>query len=1388
MPIAGQTALTTIHAAKELEVGYQPLLLVDIGPFDDGAMLYLSTENLDSTDGGFSYDGRDYKPRIKNQDPGSIQAISDNGIVQSPSVSLMLADADNFLWSTYEYPDDRGFKGTKIVFRFVFWDAGTETFSSDGEELDTRIIFSGICNPPARDAGTLTLTAGNLLNMTRTFLPAVRIQRRCPWVFPTRKSDRKLACYDEDSEFYECGYSPDITVGDQYDDPENLDVHPDARGNFETESTPFTDCGGTWDECIARMGDSGLATRANDATPLQIEQDTQERRTGRFGGIHFDPPDGWRGRSFATGDQDEGINNPNDGKYNDFFPMVLGQSFVEPPVMNVLGEANSTRFECVIGVGQIHDDIATPGPVEAVIVNDFLIPHISQSTGHDGLLAWSWVNHGGRDGYCNRNALYDGAGDPYGSLATIMVVVHRKMHDSTGVPKVRVLTRGPKLREWDDTGDPTAFTRAWSMNPAWITAEILTWAPWTAETLKLQTFNAEAAYCLPDVTYTNYSGEEAVHDRYQCGITLRERRSVADILRVVLAGYKALLRPNKTDGKLELLIKKTLADQQPAPIAGSNYDEPVISANAAEEEADGYVAYHFNESNILRVDGVPSLRIEQRPITDTPNRLACAFQDQDYFFTNDTLVKIDLEDVGRAKQEVAGSVAVEGVVNWDQAARAIETTFAENFRANPRSGANGKNDTGGSWMFEWVSTARAVHLSVGDIVGLTFPKYGLETMQLLRVMALQPSANYETVRIRALWHEDDWYLDRYGQRPDPLLQQQRRNRLLRPPFGWSPNQIAPHDDDVMFPPTRKTFALTQFYEAAADGTSITKVRAWGKLPVNSFSKKISPPYAPTATYGGSGDFPEGTCYFAMTAQDADGAWTAPSWPLAKKEMPGATGATVPNIYWQSGTAAWKLYAGYNPNKLSLVASGSGTPASVSASDFKLSDEGMPDVQFDRLRFKVKRVFHSGVFGVAINEVSGSTLTCTDAGWTVDEWAGRDASVLGQYETISEGGMGVWDFRVVSNTADTLTVTGDPEALGVEVGDALIMRTEPDVISASTIGDTKFNNSIDYYDPPVNIYAMSGADEEIAVVTTNPHFLETGDLVELWGVEGNTAANTQATVTVWSPSGFNMDGVIGNGSWEGGGFVSQVTTGLREDEEAGRLVRIIAGKGEGQVKRIVGNSDTTLTIEGTWDVTPDSTSRFIVEEDAWLTQVETTPTENADPTREVIADILTENFLEQTVLVKAFTVSADNRESIDSHSPEREIYLFGGPGTLQPQFDKATFIIYDTTETANATNLLPVRRGGTLLDATITCKAETTGDFEFDIFLKPIAGGPRASILTTKLFVPSGTAAGEIIRVTDFVTTPFEVFEDDVLDGDVLTGGDDVGVFTVVLKWETRRDA
>jgi hypothetical protein len=45
---------------------------------------------------------------------------------------------------------------------------------------------------------------------------------------------------------------------------------------------------------------------------------------------------------------------------------------------------------------------------------------------------------------------------------------------------------------------------------------------------------------------------------------------------------------------------------------------------------------------------------------------------------------------------------------------------------------------------------------------------------------------------------------------------------------------------------------------------------------------------------------------------------------------------------------------------------------------------------------------------------------------------------------------------------------------------------------------------------------------------------------------------------------------------------------------GSHVIIVAGTGAGQVRRVVGNTTTALTVDESWDVTPDSTSTFIME--------------------------------------------------------------------------------------------------------------------------------------------------------------------------------------------------
>jgi hypothetical protein len=60
---------------------------------------------------------------------------------------------------------------------------------------------------------------------------------------------------------------------------------------------------------------------------------------------------------------------------------------------------------------------------------------------------------------------------------------------------------------------------------------------------------------------------------------------------------------------------------------------------------------------------------------------------------------------------------------------------------------------------------------------------------------------------------------------------------------------------------------------------------------------------------------------------------------------------------------------------------------------------------------------------------------------------------------------------------------------------------------------------------------------IALTTVQPHGLQTGDLVLVTGVTGNTAADGIFSVTVTTPAAFTLDGSSANGTWTGGGSVA-----------------------------------------------------------------------------------------------------------------------------------------------------------------------------------------------------------------------------------------------------------
>ncbi len=55
-----------------------------------------------------------------------------------------------------------------------------------------------------------------------------------------------------------------------------------------------------------------------------------------------------------------------------------------------------------------------------------------------------------------------------------------------------------------------------------------------------------------------------------------------------------------------------------------------------------------------------------------------------------------------------------------------------------------------------------------------------------------------------------------------------------------------------------------------------------------------------------------------------------------------------------------------------------------------------------------------------------------------------------------------------------------------------------------------------------------------VVTSAAHNLQTGVKVKVSGVQGNTAANAQTTITKIDANTFSLDGTVGNGAYTAGG--------------------------------------------------------------------------------------------------------------------------------------------------------------------------------------------------------------------------------------------------------------
>ncbi len=915
--------MPSIENLKENQLLETPLLLFEC-VLRNGEIHRWATHSI-------QHEGQSYAARIIRHTPLESRSLSDSGIDAISRVTITLANADSY---PSQIERSIGWKGAQLTVRFLFFDLTAGAAASD-----SVVVFRGVANAPDElSEAECRLTFASRLSLQRLLLPEIRIQRRCPWTFPTTSAQREEAIHGGEKgrygPFFRCGYSADQSGG---------------TGNLNGGS-PFTSCDGSRSSCEQR----GM-----------FDEDEAGRGTRRFGGIEF-VPETILVRSFGEKGAHYSGAVENQARYNDFVPIVYGTAWYEPPIVFGRNDGNLTRLELLLGIGEIED-------VLTVVVNNVEIPEGKTGAEMTGTGWFNLVSRGNRTGNFNLDFSDSGGtplGDPYGSMAYLSVVVPNHVNNGGTLPRVQVLLKGLRLETFHPDGsfNATEFTN----NPAWIVLDLLRRCGWRPSELDLPSFSATAQHCDELISTEDLNGNAVSIPRYQCNLVVRRRRSAADLVRGVREG-SGLYLTYGYGGLLHLKAASNFAVQHPTKAAGSNSEQEFNS---------GWPAYEFGDGSILRkADGAPAIRFWSKPTSDTSNRLSVEFQDEWNGYQQDSLSLVDVDDVLQSGQEVTSRLPALGIANFSQAARILRRTLDREIRGN---------------LFVALETSvRAMGVQPGDLITLTYLKEGF-TRQPFRVTRVAAGNNSGTINITGQLHDDTWYADmlhaggsagrsRGGEIgvPRPLLGTvaDEDGKLQ---FGIVENKNELSDGSMKIALT-VSFVVPRHPGRGFSGVPLVSLAAGvdtsgGSLPGNRLY------YYAVSAFDAGGEESE-TSFIVRAATAA---------------LTDANRVTLTGLSFPKEATSFGVYRGDNPSQLCRIASHMPIAQQFIDDGLPCLDAGPPDSNYDhaRLYWRLERVPEYPVTASSPNSIAAENLQMIDnehTGAVVRVTRGRGA---GQERVIS----------------------------------------------------------------------------------------------------------------------------------------------------------------------------------------------------------------------------------------------------------------------------------------------------------------------------------------------------------------------------------------------------
>ena len=622
-----------------------------------------------------------------------------------------------------------------------------------------------------------------------------------------------------------------------------------------------------------------------------------------------------------------------------------------------------------------------------------------------------------------------------------------------------------------DVGFTEASTGAVAANPVWALMDLLAcWGPFTVLDIDAASWYAAAQICAVQIGYTDINNNAATHARFRCSLALvtGQRQTLAKAVLAIRNCAGLILARNPANGLLQCFIEQTLADQQGAPIPGSNYSTAVASMPATSITlipsltTPGYLAYLFDGGSATVPASIEksTFKLGGRTLSDTPNTISFPFQDGANQFVQDTITTIDPDGYATSgNQEIAASFAVLGIDNFDQGTRVSNVELAKALYGNSRFDARGTE------LPSFKTTVKAAHLAsrVGFICGINYAQASLE-MVLARLLSATPNTDGEHWDLAFRWHFDQWHTDLYGQDPAPYQKNPLSAAPNRPPWPLKPGYSAWPTNDALYPGLETIGLYTTNGQITVASVPV----------VNVPSALTSAPRVPLqATVGSGGAIAAGTWLVSFVGIDAAGAKSQPSANVKAVVASGGSTITVSNIVWDSNAVNYEVYFGPHSLNMWLVDPAPSFAHNPVASSITIGAEiiwptdgpGRPDVVDTNVMLLVTPIRHGGIWGDGASAVATHTLSFPSSP-TVNQWAGRILSAYGSATPIPIGGVGPQTFAglcyaqpasynvTANDTSGNMTVT---QSTSGNPGDAYVMRAVANIASATTIGDTAFVN-------------------------------------------------------------------------------------------------------------------------------------------------------------------------------------------------------------------------------------------------------------------------------------------------------------------------------------------